>query len=115
MSLVTESTALKPLEYLSLSRCAFDKESLDRVFVTPNLCNLEVLGLSSLKLSLPKGVNQYAFPLITKDDCLNRLKAIDLRFNRPIRVQGDWTNAVMVFQWKLDKAYDFKVHETFFG
>ena len=46
LRVITDSSALVALEYLNISKCAIDESSLQKIFESANLKNLEVLGLA---------------------------------------------------------------------
>ena len=68
----TDSSALMALEYLNLSKCAIDENSLQKIFGSHNLKNLEVLGLAEMKSNI-KMMIKHELNFVSK------LKAVDRR------------------------------------
>ena len=99
--LVTRSSALSCLEYLNISRCAFDETSFTEIFgKETNLENIEVLGMAELM-----NFNRSCMKFPSKEKLGNRLKlkVIDLRGNKNMRWRFFASKAalstVMIFAW----------------
>ena len=104
LNFVTESPALASLEYLNVSKCAIDETSMQKIFDSPNLRNLELLGFASMINPMKKKI---VIPGKTKYGWDHKLQAIDLRHNMGLSLKSLKNlniNKVTIFAWSNNKG-----------
>ena len=97
---LTESPALSTLNYLNLSQCSIDEGSLQKVFDSENLRNLEVLGLAKV---VNRAAPMFVLPTETRYGLDHKIRVIDLRYNDRVNIslikRKPYLNKVVIFAW----------------
>lgn len=114
LAFLTSSPDLASLEYLNLSKCAVDKASLQDIFDSPFLRNLEVLGLAQVDF---RDEPKVAIPAETRYGLDHKLQVIDLRDNSKLNsthiAHKKYLNKVLIFAWQKNKKKKKANEEVF--